>query len=57
LDAAIELGISNTTVAKWMFSPVEEGDEEEESEQVRSLTPPLPFQSNPFAIPSHHRDQ
>ena len=35
LDAAIELGIGNKTVAKWMFSPVEEGDEEQEYEQVR----------------------
>jgi hypothetical protein len=30
LDAAIELGIGNLTVAKWIFDPVEEGDEEEE---------------------------
>lgn len=37
LDAAIELGIGNKTVAKWMFSPVEEGDEEEELEQVCSF--------------------
>jgi len=57
LDAAIELGISNTTVAKWMFSPVEEGDEEEEYQQVRSPTPPLPPQSNLFATPSRLRDQ
>jgi hypothetical protein len=57
LDAAIELGIGNTTVAKWMFSPVEEGDEEEESEQVRPFPPSLPFQSNPFVSTSHHRDQ
>ena len=45
LDAAIELGIGNKTVAKWMFSPVEEGDEEEEDDDlqpVRSLTPSLP---------------
>lgn len=57
LDAAIELGIGNKTVAKWMFSPVEEGDEEEESEQVRL---PLSFSSlpvQPVCNPSHHRDQ
>jgi len=43
LDAAIELGIANKTVAKWMFSPVEEGDEEqEEPRQVRSPFPSTP---------------
>jgi hypothetical protein len=35
LDAAIELGIGNDTVAKWIFEPVEEEDEEEE-EQVNA---------------------
>ncbi|KAF9782509.1 hypothetical protein BJ322DRAFT_1111368 [Thelephora terrestris] len=38
LDAAIELGIGNKTVAKWMFSPVEEGDEEDEPEQVQTTS-------------------
>ena len=57
LDAAIELGIGNKTVAKWMFSPLEEGDEEEEPQQVRSLLLSLPFQSNPFPTASRRRGQ
>ena len=58
LDAAIELGIGNKTVAKWMFSPVEEGDEEEdELQQVRSL-PLLHLSHSLFSqLSSHHRDK
>lgn len=51
MDAAIELGIGNKTVAKWMFSPVEEGDEEEDLEQVRVLF----FTSLPVLNFTHHR--
>jgi len=57
LDAALELGIGNKTVAKWMFSPVEEGDEEEESQQVRRLPPSPPFHPDQFASTSHRGDQ
>lgn len=30
LDAAIEFGIGNETVAKWIFEPVNEDEEEDE---------------------------
>ena len=52
LDAAIELGIGNKTVAKWMFSPVEEGEEEDELEQVSSLS----FFSDISLNPSRYRN-
>jgi hypothetical protein len=32
LDAALELGIGNKTVANWVFNSVDEADEQEEEE-------------------------
>lgn len=38
LDAAIEFGIENQTMAKWIFEPVNEDEEEDELEDFKAVS-------------------
>lgn len=45
LDAAISLGFRNSTMAKWMFDPLAEADDDEDAAEVRLVSLTIPHHS------------